>query len=264
MGYANVAKAIAVAAVVALLLAVAVMPFIDRLDTTSPSMASNEATCSMAEAAEGFSVEISLVELSPGVLPTSTVTVGEETIVLTPGDALCWLADTGMVLATSSGIVTPASPSGMSEGDTVTISAGAITEGEQSLPFTALIVPSDSGSLGLFTESFRITSLASMHMVAGQHVGYGPASSVQPTDGSAGEFSVAYESGDGSVEVTGGTYTLDGSVTQATAFVAPIEYYTPGEETAEDSVTKAIWSAVPIILLVSLLGYIALVARRNL
>lgn len=267
MGYANIAQALAVVAVVALLLAVAAFPFIDRMDSPTPTMVAQETPCAMSEAPEGYSARVTLGSLTTGILPTASVQIEEgedvRTVLLTSGDALCWLTDVGIVLATASGVSTPAYPSGMPEGSTVEISAGAVVEGDDSLPFTRLLVPSSGGDMGLYLEAFRLTSLSSMWMVAGQHVGYGPASSVQPTDGSEGTFTAEYTAGDGSIEVTGGSYELDGETAEASAFVAPATYYSPGEDT-EDSPSKIIWKAVPLVLLVALLGYLGAVAWRNL
>lgn len=267
MGYTKILQALAVAAVIALVLVVAVFPIIDRMDTgSSSSMEANETPCAMSMAPEGYAASVTLVSVSEGGLESSVVSVTEgdatRTVRLLPGEAMCWLMDTGAVLATSAGVSTPASPDGMEVGGVAEISSGQVAEAGSSTAFSWLIAPSASGSLGLYLQPFAISSLGSLYMLAGQSVGMGLASSVRPCAG-PGTFEAEYETGDGFLTVTGGSYT-DGSATvPASAFVAPIEHYDPSHD-AGSSVQRSVWGVLPLILLVGVLGYVASVAWREL
>lgn len=259
MDYIRTTKALAVAAVVAMLVVVAVMPLADDLmdGEARAASGSNETPCLMSEAADGYTASITLTGTTTGGIPTATYDVDGHSRTISGSEALCWLTDSGTVLATASGLYTPMDPAGASEDVPVSIGEGSVTSGEDSVPYTILLAPSSSGTLGLYLEPFRATTMATVYMAAGQHVGCGPASAIAPmSDSDEGEYTATYTAGDGSVEVTGGSYAADGSTVQATAFVAPVEYYAGMEET-EAGLASRIFSVVPVIILVGLAAFVA-------
>lgn len=260
MGYTQGVKAMAVAAVLAMIVVVAVFPLTDMLQqgTAVADMRDNDPACLVTEAAEGYETEIALVGTTDGGIRSASLTVDGEALVLYGSDARIWLMDTGAVLATAYGLYTPFDPDGASDGTTVAIASGTVTSGESSQGYGLLLVPSETGTLGLYVEPFRITSLSSFYAVAGQHVGYGQVSEVVPTsEGDAGTFSVdSTASGEGYSEVSGASYTEGGAEVQATAFVAPVSYYA-GIEEGEAGVASSVMSVVPVIILVGLLAFVA-------
>lgn len=266
MGYVNLTKALAVAAVLTLIVVVVVMPITDDLwkGKDRATMADNPTSCRMSEAADGYSETVVLDSTVLAGVPYSVYEIGGEAVTLTGGETLCWLTDAGMVLATSSGLMTPFDPDGAAEGTTVTMGSGSMASGEDSAAYSFILAPDDAGDMGLFLDPFRITSLSSLYAVAGQHVGAGQVSQVLPVSGGdAGAFTLDYEAGDGFVTVSGGAYAEDGETVQASAFVAPIEYFAGTEEGEPDAAARMV-SAVPIIVLVGLLAFVAISARDTI
>lgn len=266
MGYANLAKALAVAAVLTLIVVVVVMPYTDDLmdGPDRAVMEENHSACSMSEAADGYSMTVALNDVTLSGVPSASYEIGGEAVTLTGGQALCWLTDAGAVLATSSGLTTPFDPEGAPEGTEVTMEAGTLTSGEESSAYTFMIAPDDNGDMGLYLEPFGITSLSSLYVAAGQHIGAGQVSQVLPlSESDTGAFTLDCEAGDGFVTVTGGAYAADGETVQATAFIAPITYFA-GTEDGEPDAAARIISAVPIIMLVGLLAFVALSARDSI
>lgn len=266
MGYVNLTKALAVAAVLTLIVVVVVMPITDDLweGRSEATMADNPTSCAMSMAADGYSETVALDSIVQAGVPYSTYQIGGEAVTLTGGEALCWLTDGGMVLATSAGLITPFDPDGAPEGTTVTMEAGTITSGEESSAYSYILAPDGGGDMGLFMDPFGITSLSSLYVAAGQHIGAGQVSQVLPlSESDTGAFTLDCEAGDGFVTVTGGAYAADGETVQATAFIAPITYFA-GTEDGEPDAAARIASAVPIIMLVGLLAFVALSARDSI